>query len=90
MDGSKFDSLSEQLSNLFTCSSLSLESYESLTSEYLTPCLLKLCVYIKDDYQLKTLNLKVHIYFMINFRFYCYFDIKSGEFRKRFSTSWIS
>ena len=61
MDGTKFDILSERLSNLFTVAKLDYESYITMTNS-LSSCLLKLCNYLTDDYQLKSLNLKVVIF----------------------------
>lgn len=37
-----------------------------MTDKYLSDCLLKLCTYLKDDYQLKSLNLKVQIIFILD------------------------
>jgi hypothetical protein len=67
MDGAKFDVLSERLSQLFITEGLSYEQYMKMSSS-LSVCLLKLCNYLSDDYQLKSLNLKVLTF--NNFRFY--------------------
>lgn len=66
LDSSKFDLLSERLSNLFTIERLEHGEYSEL-AESLSECLLKLCQYLTDDYQLKSLNLKVIIWIMIDF-----------------------
>lgn len=58
LDSTKFDLLSERLSNLFTIERLSPSEYTTLAST-LSTCLLHLCQYLTDDYQLKSLNLKI-------------------------------
>lgn len=68
MDGTKFDLLSERLSQLFVTEGLGYEQYMKMTSS-LSICLLKLCNYLTDDYQLKSLNLKVFFIVILDFTF---------------------
>ena len=73
LDSTKFDLLSERLSNLFTIERLEYAEYIQLTLT-LSTCLLKLCNYLTDDYQLKSLNLKV--IFILFYRSFCFYVIK--------------
>ncbi len=66
LDASKFDILSERLSNLFTIERFEYEDYIRLSSR-LSSCLLNLCQYLTDDYQLKSLNLKVILFIILDF-----------------------
>lgn len=68
MDGTKFDLLSERLSQLFITEGIEYGLYMKMTSS-LSVCLLKLCNYLTDDYQLKSLNLKVFFIVILDFTF---------------------